>query len=364
MNGDRYTVLVVDDVEDEIVMLQDILGGEYDVRTCTSGEAALKASRSDNPPDLVLLDIIMPVMDGYETCRKLKEDPLTSNIPVIFLTAKTGPVNEKFGLDIGAEDYITKPPSAPIVLARIKTHLHLKEARDFFRDKSEFLEAEVQRRTREINFVQDVTILALASLAETRDSETGNHIRRTQHYIRLLATKLRDHPRFKDQLNDDMIEALYKSAPLHDIGKVGIPDSILKKPGKLDPDEFEIMKTHTTIGGNAIRQAETSLGSRNTFLSLAREIALSHHEKWNGSGYPNALAGENIPLSGRLMAIPDVYDALISRRVYKPPFSHEESVRIITEGAGLHFDPDITVAFLELADRFREVASVFRDSPE
>ena len=220
------------------------------------------------------------------------------------------------------------------------------------------------RRTREVGVIQDVTMIAMGSLAETRDNETGNHIRRTQHYIRILAEKMREHPRFKEHLSAGTIDLLYKSAPLHDIGKVGIPDGILKKPGKLDPDEFEVMKTHTTLGRAAIISAEKSLGTPNSFLSLAREIAWSHHEKWDGTGYPQGLSGDDIPIPGRLMAFADVYDALISARVYKRAFTHEETLDIIKKGIGTHFDPDIALVFMEISEQFRKIALSFSDHGE
>ncbi len=362
MNGDRETILIVDDVPDDIIILDEILKKEYQVKAVTNGEAALKIAQSDNPPDLILLDILMPGMDGYETLRRLNQHQKSARIPVIFLTAKTGPFNEKLGLDLGAEDYISKPPSPPILLARIHTHLRLKKIRDFISDKNEYLENEIVRRTREIGKIQDVMMIALGSLAETRDNETGNHIRRTQNYIRILAENLVDHPRFSSILTDEMIELLYKSAPLHDIGKVGIPDRILNKPSKLTDEEFAVMKTHTTLGHDAILAAERALGSQTTFLSVACDIAWSHHEKWDGSGYPRGLSGDDIPLAGRFMAIPDVYDALISERVYKRAFSHEESVTIIAQGLGSHFDPDICRTFLRIADRFYEIAVAFKDT--
>jgi putative two-component system response regulator len=222
----------------------------------------------------------------------------------------------------------------------------------------------VNRRTQEVLAIQDVTILALGSLAEARDNETGNHIRRTQHYVKRLALALKDHPRFQAYLSDAQIDLLFKSAPLHDIGKVGIPDHILLKPGKLDDAEFEIMKTHTTIGRDAIERAEAALGMPVAFLSCAKEIAYSHQEKWDGSGYPLGLAGDAIPVSARLMAVADVYDALISKRVYKPAFSHDKAVAIITEGSHKHFDPAVVQAFLSIASDFAEIAQQYTDAHE
>ena len=202
----------------------------------------------------------------------------------------------------------------------------------------------------------------MASLAETRDSDTGNHIRRTQFYVKALATKLKNHPRFNAFLTDSMIEMIYKSAPLHDIGKVGIPDHILLKPGRFDPDEFEIMKTHTTLGRDAIQAAENILGLKVDFLSIAKEIAYGHQEKWDGSGYPEGLSGENIPISARVMALADVYDALISRRVYKEGMPHEKAIAILSEGRGTHFDPDMVDAFLDIQDEIREIAGKYADT--
>jgi len=359
---DKPTILVVDDTPDNLTLITNLLKDRYRTKIATNGEKALKVAVTGTPPDLVLLDIMMPVMDGYEACRRLKADRKTSGIPVIFLTAKAEEADETLGFEAGAVDYITKPISPPILLARVETHLQLKAVRDFLVDKAVFLEEEVFKRTREVQMIQDVTIVAMASLAETRDNETGNHIRRTQNYVRVLAKQMQTHPRFRDVLTDETIELLYKSAPLHDIGKVGIPDRILLKPGKLTPEEFEIMKTHTTLGRDAILAAEARLDVSNSFLSLAREIAYSHQEKWDGSGYPEGLSGDDIPVSARLMAVADVYDALISRRVYKAPLSHDDAVAVIVEGSGAHFDPDLVTGFVELESEFRAIAQQFSDS--
>lgn len=358
----RPTILVVDDTPENLMLMQALLRDHYKVKGANNGERALKIAMGDAPPDLILLDIMMPGMDGYEVCRQIKADPRAQHIPVIFLTAKAQAEDEAYGLSLGAADYITKPISPPIVLARVRSQLALKASSDFLRDKNEYLEAEVVKRTREVSAIQDVTILAMASLAETRDSDTGNHIRRTQHYVRSLARKLSSHPKFKDYLTLATIAMLYKSAPLHDIGKVGIPDRILLKPGKLTPEEFEIMKTHTTLGRDAIAHAEKELGTEVAFLTMAKEIAYSHQEKWDGSGYPQGLAGDAIPVSARLMAIADVYDALISRRVYKAAMSHEQAVEIITMSKGRHFDPDMVDAFVEIQDHFKAVVSTYLDS--
>lgn len=358
----RKTVLVVDDTPDNLTLMSALLKDIYKVKIANNGEKALKIAESVSPPDLILLDIMMPGMDGYEVCTQLKANPTTRDIPVIFLTAKTEIDDEKRGLELGAVDYITKPISPPIVLARVHTHLVVKASADFLKDKNAFLEAEVQRRTREVQAIQDVTIMAMASLAETRDNETGNHIRRTQFYVDALARHLQTHPRFAAELDDKTIDIFFKSAPLHDIGKVGIPDRILLKPGRFEPEEFEIMKTHPALGRDAIVHAEQQLGMEVPFLAHAKDIAYCHQEKWDGSGYPQGLAGDAIPLSARLMALADVYDALISRRVYKPAMPHEKAVQIIQEGRGTHFDPDIVDAFLQLQDRFQDIARRFADS--
>nr|WP_315463191.1 two-component system response regulator [uncultured Rhodoferax sp.] len=360
----RPTVLVVDDSPENLMLMQSLLRDAYKVKGANNGERALKIVTGEAPPDLILLDIMMPGMDGYEVCRRLKADPAVQHIPVIFLTAKVQTEDEAYGLSLGAADYITKPISPPIVLARVRNQLAVKASADFLRDQNEYLEAEVVQRTREVSAIQDVTILAMASLAETRDSDTGNHIRRTQHYVQSLARKLAEHPRFSAYLTPATIDMLYKSAPLHDIGKVGIPDRILLKPGKLTPEEFEIMKTHTTLGRDAIAHAERELGTEVAFLTMAKEIAYGHQEKWDGSGYPQGLAGDAIPVSARLMAVADVYDALISHRVYKAPLPHTQAVDIIAQGCGRHFDPDMVDAFLAVQDQFQAIASIYRDSHE
>jgi len=359
---DKPTILVVDDTPDNLVLMSNLLKKDYKVKIANGGEKALKIAISDSPTDLILLDIMMPAMDGYEVCRQLKLDPRTTNIPVIFLTAKSEMEDEKKGLELGAVDYITKPISPPIVLARVKNHLALKAMDEFLRDQNNFLELEVAKRTKEVIAIQDVTILAMASLAETRDADTGNHIRRTQFYVKALAEELKNHARFAWFLTDANISMLFKSAPLHDIGKVGIPDRILLKPGRFEPAEFEIMKTHTTLGRDAILHAENALGISVDFLNFAKAIALSHQEKWDGSGYPEGLAGEDIPIAARLMTVADVYDALISRRVYKEGMPHEKAVQIMIEGRGNHFDPDMLDAFLDIQEEFQTIARRFADS--
>ncbi|MCP1625197.1 response regulator [Pseudomonas nitroreducens] len=357
----RPTILIVDDAPENLTLLSDLLKLLYRVKAARSGEKALQVALSDEPPDLILLDVMMPGMDGFEVCRRLRDDARTRHIPVIFITAQNTADEELRGLELGAVDYLTKPINPPTVLMRVDNQLRLKAAADFLRDQNEYLEQEVQRRTRELAAIQDVTIIAMASLAETRDNETGNHIRRTQHYVSALAEHLAQRPRFAAELDEETRQLLFKSAPLHDIGKVGIPDHILLKPGRLTPEEFELMKTHTTLGLDALEKAEERLGMDVPFLRLAKQIAYGHHEKWDGTGYPQGLAGDAIPLSARLMAVADVYDALISKRIYKSPMTHTSAVEFIRSQRGQHFDPDVTDAFLALQDSFRGIAERFND---
>ncbi len=346
-------ILAVDDLPENIDVIRGLLAEQYHILGATSGRLALKVA-VEQQPDLILLDIMMPEMDGYEVCRRLKEVESTREIPVIFITAKSEMEDETRGFELEAVDYIIKPISPPILQARVRTHLHLREY-------SHSLEEQVARRTHQLLQIQDATMLAMGALAEKRDPETGNHIHRTQGYMRLLGEILSPHPRFQDALSSETIDLLHKAAPLHDIGKVAVPDHILCKPGKLNSDEFEEMKGHTVAGMEVIQEAEKVLDEPLPFLGYAREIAHFHHEWWNGEGYPQGLSGEEIPLSARMMAIADVYDALISRRVYKPPFSQEESLQIISEKRGTQFDPDIVDLFLAEAERFHQIAQQYSD---
>jgi putative two-component system response regulator len=359
---DRPTVLVVDDTPANLALAASLLSDRYFVKVANSGEAALKVARQTPAPDLILLDVVMKGLDGYEVCRQLKGDPETRDIPVLFLTSKNDTDDEKLGLDLGAVDYLTKPISPAIFLARIQTHLNVKAASDFLRNQNEFLEQEVDRRTSEVRALQEVTVLAMASLAETRDADTGNHLWRTQLYIQELALRLKDHPRFRHDLAGTAVTSIVKTAPLHDIGKVGIPDRILLKPGRLDADEFAIMKTHAQLGWDALDHAERSLGASVDFLKTAKEIALTHHEKWDGSGYPKGLEGTDIPVAGRLMAVADVYDALISKRVYKDEMTHQQAAALIGEGSGKHFDPYIVEAFFDCEGQLQDIAHRYADA--
>lgn len=371
--SEQRTILIVDDAPQNLTILGELLQDQYRVRAANSGERALKAVATSPRPDLILLDIMMPGMDGYEVLERLKADDTTRDIPVIFITAMTASEDEERGLRLGAVDYITKPFNPAIVLARVEAQLALKPARDLLANQNEWLEGEVRRRMRENLLVQELTIRALACLAEARDLETGQHIVRTQTYVRMLAEQLRDHPRFARALSGDKLEMIVKAAPLHDIGKIGIPDSILLKPGRLTPEEFQVMQTHPVIGAEAVDKAmkEALTGADEDmvklakdafgFLSVAREICLYHHEKWDGSGYPEGLSGDDIPVCARLMALADVYDALTCRRVYKAPMPADQASRIIIDGRGTHFDPDVVDVFISMEPKFAEVARKFAD---
>ena len=356
------SVLIVDDQLANINIIYNLLKSEYRTLIATSGQKALSIANSGHPPQLILLDIMMPDIDGYQVCARLKSDPRTRDIPIIFITGRVDLEDELKGFELGCVDYITKPISPPILLARVKTQFLLAEARALERNQKELLEQSVQERTKELTLVQEATLLAFGSLAETRDNETGNHLRRTQHYVRALARQLQNHPAFKDHLSDEKIQAIFRSAPLHDIGKVGIPDSILLKPDRLTREEFEVMKTHTQLGRDSIATAEKHLGKYSEFLALARDIAYGHHERWDGTGYPQGLRGEEIPPAARLMSVADVYDALISERVYKQAFTHEVAVETIRAGRGSQFDPTVVDAFLEISDQFLEMSHTFSDS--
>jgi putative two-component system response regulator len=359
--GDRPTVLIVDDTPENLTVIGELLSADYLVRAAISGERALRLVHSSPRPDLILLDVMMPGMDGYAVMEHLQRDHQTRDIPVIFITALDQQTDQLHGFDLGAVDYITKPIQPPVLEARVRTHLELKLARDRLQTQNAWLESEVNRRMAESELIQTISIRALAYLAETRDPETGNHILRTQGYVRLLASLLQPNPRFARHLGDHAIDILTRSAPLHDIGKVGIPDAILLKPGPLDLREWTIMKNHAYLGARAIEHAKRDAEKTVEFLDAAKEIAHWHHEKWDGSGYPDGLAGDGIPVSARLMALADVFDALTSVRVYKPAIPFGEARDIIAAGRGKHFDPDVTDAFLAHFQNFVTIARTYGD---
>ncbi len=360
--SESKNILVVDDTKANLDILVEALGDTYNVSVALNGKTALE-SIDDVLPDLILLDIMMPGMDGFAVCQALKSDVRTQDIPIIFLSAMDQIDAKTRGFRAGAVDYITKPFEILEIRARVRNHLLIGEAKMYLTRQNEILERKVKERTNELQVTQDVTIRSLASLAETRDNETGRHIQRTQYYVRLLSEQLISKRQYSDLLTPRALELLPKSAPLHDVGKVGVPDSILLKPGKLTDEEFEIMKTHTKLGRNAFLQAEADLGS-NSFLKHAKEFAYTHHEKWDGTGYPEGRSGLQIPLEGRLMALADVYDALVSRRVYKPPFTHSEAVSTILNDSGTHFDPVVVAAFEIVQEDFRRFALKHADSEE
>lgn len=354
-------ILLVGRSEASLDLINSALGASHEIKTAASGAAALQILAGEDLADLILLDVELPDLSGWEVCRRIRADARLRRIPVLFLIADADAEDEARVIEMGAADYLSKPLNPVLLKSRVATHLALRQAADLVHRNDHNVAVEMERRAREIAALQDATILAMASLAEARDNETGNHIRRTQLYIGALAEQLKSHPNFAPFLAEAQIEALVRAAPLHDIGKVGIPDHILLKPGKLTDDEFEVMKTHTTIGDKAIAAAQAAMPYESAFLQCAREIALSHHEMWDGSGYPYGLKGEEIPLSARLMAVADVYDALISRRPYKEPFRHDEALAMIEQGSGTHFQPEIVSAFLAISDKVADIARRLKD---
>lgn len=334
----KKTILVVDDIPENIAILIDILSADYKVKVTTQGKTALKISKSNDPPHLILLDIIMPEMDGYEVCRRLKADISTKKIPVIFVTSRNEEVDQAKGFEIGAVDYITKPVSPPIVKARIKTHLALY-------DQNQALEDLVHKRTIELRETRLAVIQRLGIASEYKDEETGNHIIRMSHYSKIIAKEL--------NLSDEEVELISQAAPMHDVGKIGIPDYILLKPGSLDVKEWEIMKTHTTIGAQIIGDHPSEL------IRTAKMIALTHHEHWDGSGYPRGLKEEEIPILVRIVTLADVFDSLICERPYKRAYSVEEALEQIKTDTGKLFDPQIVAVFFKSLPKILEIMNQF-----
>jgi len=353
---EKHVILIVDDTPENLRLLGDMLEQEgYEVLVATNGPDALENAKASPAPDLILLDIMMPEMDGYEVCRQLKADPGLKGIPVIFISA-LGTADQKIrAFHEGGVDYVTKPFQVEEVLARVNTHIQLK----MHQDKLQFL---VEEQTCKFILAKEATIASMAILAEFRDPETGGHIQRTKHYVRLLAQELNQ--TVSAGLSQEDIELLFQSVPLHDIGKVGIHDAILNKPGKLTEAEFKEIQLHTIYGSEAIKRTEAILGS-SSFLQYARELAEFHHEKWDGTGYPHGLKGEEIPLCARIMILADIYDALISKRPYKEPLTHEEAFRIIIEGDNRtmpeHFDPTILNVFRRIHLEFKRIANEFSE---
>jgi len=361
--GRVNTILVVDDNEDNVFLLESIVTTYgYDAMSASCGREAIELVKKNRRIiDLVIMDVMMPDMDGLEVTRIIKQDRRTRHIPIILLTAKQreqGDVAK--GLDIGADDYLRKPVDSLELLARIRSALRTKSLRDDLSKMNDNLEQIVEERTVEIMLTRDTAIFGFAKLAEYRDPETGGHLERIRNYTKILATELQKFPRFNDEIDNEFITMIYQSSPLHDIGKVGVPDSILLKPGRLAVDEFERMKTHAIIGGDALTSSERLFGD-SSFLSMGRDVAYSHHEKWDGSGYPRGLKGDAIPLSARIMALADVFDALVSNRVYKKAMDIKQAHDIILEGEGRHFDPGVVKAFLNVEEAFEAIQIKYKE---
>ena len=349
----KKTIVAVDDNPSNIQIIVSSLRGDYNVRPFTSGRECIEYFNKGQTCDLILLDIEMPEFNGFDTIRMLKSMPQSKKIPVVFLTGVLDTQSEVDGLTLGAVDYIYKPVNPVLVKKRLEVHLALEEY-------SNNLQELVLRKTQTIEKLNHVTILTIISIIGTRDQETNGHINRTSAYVVALAEALRSRGLYLEALSDENIEQLRRSAPLHDVGKVGIKDAILNKPGRLTDEEFAEMKRHSIIGAEAFKEARAMMNEA-SFLDLAEMLARSHHEKWDGSGYPDGLCGEKIPLFARIMAIADVYDALISQRPYKEPMPHHVAVKIIVDGRGLHFDPAIVDAFVSIEQEFDHIAHKFND---
>ncbi len=353
-------IFLVDDNATNLTIGKNALIGKYNVFTIPSGEKLLKMLEK-TIPDLILLDVEMPEMNGYDVIKILKSNHETENIPVIFLTAKTDAASELEGLSLGAIDYITKPFSPPLLLKRIEVHLLVEAQKSELKDFNDNLMEMVAEKTKTVVTLQNAIIKTVAELVECRDDITGAHIERTQNYLKALADKALSVGLYKDEISSWNMDVFLQSAQLHDVGKITISDSILQKPGKLTPEEFEEMKSHTTFGVKIIEKISKT-AVQDDFLEYSKILAGTHHEKWDGSGYPNALSGQDIPLGGRLMAIADVYDALISERPYKKAFTHEEALKIISSGKGTHFDPQLIDIFESIADEFKAISEATREA--
>ncbi|WP_300667244.1 two-component system response regulator [Desulfoluna sp.] len=337
---ERHKILAVDDEPTNLQIIRVILKEHYDLAFATNGEEGLQAAFK-HVPDLLLLDVMMPGLDGYELCRALKEDPRTRRIPIIFVTAMGHVDDEKKGFQLGAVDYITKPISPPILKARVATHLALY-------NQNRELEKAVDRRTHELQTSRLKVIQRLGRASEYKDDETGAHIIRMSHYARMTALSA--------GISQKEAARLFNAAPMHDVGKIGIPDSILQKKGPLNAEEWATMKRHPQIGAEIIGEDYSEL------LKHARIIALTHHEKWNGTGYPEGLAGEKIPYEGRIVALADVFDALTSKRPYKEAWPIEKALKHIAEEAGAHFDPTLVTAFLKIKKHLQWVLTKWGDA--
>ncbi|MGO4378214.1 HD-GYP domain-containing protein [Pseudoduganella sp. RAF19] len=354
----KPVILIADASAENLVRLNALLQDHYETRLADDGPAALRLAQVLPRPDLVLADVDI---GGAQLCQQLRANPDTAAIPLIIVVGRDDDAHRQDMMCEGAADVVTRPIVAEVLLSRVASQLELKQARELLSRQGRHLEQLVAERTRELAQLADAAVWALASLAEKRHGKTDSHLSRVQHYVEALARGLQAHPRFAHELKEEHIPLLFKAAPLHDIGKVAVPDAILNKPDKLTPEEFEVMKQHTVHGRDAIDSVAQRFGASSTFLRFAREITYSHQERYDGSGYPEGLAGEAIPVSARLLAVADVYDALISRRVYKPAFTHETAIELIRQGSGEHFDPDVVDAMLAIEEQFMDIAARFPD---
>ena len=361
MENTRNKIILVDDAKANLAMGRDLLKTYYEVYPAPSADRLFELLENIIP-DLILLDIEMPGMNGYDAIKKMKNNPEFSGIPVIFLTSMDDESSEMAGFDYGAVDYVTKPFSGPLLLKRIANQLLIVQQRKdlltsqaALKDYADNLERKVRMKTQEVLNLQNAVLATVADLVEFRDKHTGGHISRTQRYLQALFDEMVRRGIYAEEISKWDMEFFLPSAQLHDVGKIAITDLILNKPGKLTPEEFEIMKTHVKVGVDAIQQI-MSKTKEHAFLEHALLIAGTHHEKWDGSGYPSGLSGTNIPIEGRLMAIADVYDALISVRPYKKAFTHEEACKIIEDGSGSHFDAVLVGVFKNVAAEFQEIA--------
>jgi putative two-component system response regulator len=357
MENKRYRIMLVDDEMTELTIGKNMLKEHFEVFQIPSGERLFEVLKHVTP-DLILLDIVMPVMDGYETLVRLKANRAFAEVPVIFVTGRNDETSEIKGLDMGAVDYVTKPFSAPLLIRRLYNHLQLSEQKKELKKYNSSLKEIVDHKTRQIVDLQNAVLSSMAEMLEARDSNTGSHVIRTQKYLELLVEQLIQDGVYQDEIEAWDLDFLFSSAQLHDLGKIAVSDAILNKPGKLTEMEFSEIKKHTTAGVDALTKIERKT-EEHAFLNHARIIAGSHHEKWDGSGYPLGLKGREIPLQGRLMAIADVYDALISLRPYKKPLNHNEAKRIIAEGKGTHFDPVLVETFAKVSGRFAQIAETY-----
>ena len=354
MGSDRKTIFLVDDDITNLTIGDNILSEFYNVFTLNSAKLLFKMLEK-HIPDLILLDVEMPEMNGYETIKLLKEKEKTGHIPVIFLTAKSDSENELEGLSLGAIDYIIKPFSPPLLLKRIEVHLLVESQKKELINFNNNLQEMVETKTKTVIELQNAILRTMAELVECRDDITGGHIERTQSYLGVLLDALLEHGLYKEEISSWNLNLVLQSTQLHDVGKIIIKDYILQKPGKLTEEEYEKIKEHTTFGEEIIERIKKNT-TEQTFLDYAKVFAGSHHEKWNGTGYPRGLKGAEIPLLGRIMAIADVYDALVSDRPYKKALTNEEAIKIIIESKATHFDPDIAELFLGVSGKFNEIA--------